>query len=87
MRQIIDLLQYIKRYKLSTALNILFNTLYTVFSFASIGFVMPFFDILFKADKPDIFKINQPKKVPINPYLSRLITLETSFAVTKLMNY
>ena len=39
-----------------------------------------------REDKPDIFKINQPKKVPINPYLSRLITLETSFAVTKLMN-
>jgi len=47
MNEFKELLKYLKNYKISAFLNIFFNILYTIFSFASLGFVMPFFEILF----------------------------------------
>lgn len=51
MQKVLKLLRYLRNYKGSTFLNILFNILFTIFSFVSFSGVMPFFDILFNPDK------------------------------------
>ena len=51
MNKFKDLLKYLAPYKYSAYLNVVFNILNSLFSFASFGSVIPFLDILFKQDK------------------------------------
>ncbi|MGB0885541.1 MAG: ABC transporter ATP-binding protein [Chitinophagales bacterium] len=78
MTKIFGLLKYLKAYKGSVFLNIFFNILYTLFSFASLGFVMPFFDILFNPerlvlDKPVFVASVEGLKSYLDYYISKII--------------
>ena len=78
MTKIFGLLKYLKAYKGSVFLNIFFNILYTLFSFASLGFVMPFFDILFNPerlvlDKPVFVTSVEGLKSYLDYYISKII--------------
>lgn len=78
MTQFLDLLKYLKNYKLSAGLNIAFNFLYTVFSFASLGGVLPFIDILFNPDnlvtvKPEWAFSVETFKNYLDFYISKVI--------------
>ncbi len=78
MNQFTDLLKHLKNYKLNVFFNIVFNILYTFFSFASIGAVIPFFGLLFDPKKrvlvkPAIdFSINSIETY-FNYYVSKII--------------
>ena len=78
MKKILDLVKYLKAYKGSAFLNIFFNILYTVFNFASLGAVIPFFNILFN---PDNLVVEKPLfswgvtglKYQLDYYISQII--------------
>mgnify|MGYP000421587673 CR=1 FL=1 len=97
MTKIFGLLKYLKAYKGSVFLNIFFNILYTLFSFASLGFVMPFFDILFNPerlvlDKPVFVTSVEGLKSYLDYYISQIIihpafnqfTLDSDLALLEL---
>jgi ABC-type multidrug transport system fused ATPase/permease subunit len=52
--QLFSVLKYTKNYKGSTALNILFNILFALFSAATLALIAPFLDLLFKYNMLDI---------------------------------
>lgn len=78
MKKIFDLLKYLKAYKGSAFLNVFFNILYTIFSFASLGAVIPFLNMLFNPndlvlEKPEfVFEINT-LKYTADYYISQII--------------
>ncbi|MCD6018985.1 MAG: hypothetical protein K0S53_2106 [Bacteroidetes bacterium] len=53
MKKLFSVLKYTKDYKKYTALNILFNILFSIFSVFSISLVIPFLDLLFKSNLSD----------------------------------
>ena len=50
MKKLFSVLKYTKEYKGFTALNILFNIFFAVFSVFSISLIIPFLDLIFKED-------------------------------------
>jgi subfamily B ATP-binding cassette protein MsbA len=54
MRKLFSVLKYTKNYKGYTALNILFNILFAIFSAVSLGFIAPFLQLLFETSIIDI---------------------------------
>jgi len=57
MKKLFSVLKYAKDYKGYTALNVLFNILFAVFSAAIFALIAPFLDLLFKTDPLDLMKI------------------------------
>ncbi len=57
MKKLFSVLKYTKDYKKYTALNILFNVLFSVFSVFSISLTIPFLELIFKSDVSDYQKI------------------------------
>jgi len=57
MKKLFSVLKYTKDYKKYTALNIIFNILFSVFSVFSISLTIPFLELIFKSDVSDYQKI------------------------------
>jgi ABC-type multidrug transport system fused ATPase/permease subunit len=64
MKKLFSVLKYTREYKKFTALNILFNILFSVFSVFSISLVIPFLDLLFKSNLLD-YQVIVSKGEPI----------------------
>ena len=50
MKKLFSVLKYTKNYKGYTALNVLFNILFAIFSASILALIAPFLDLLFKND-------------------------------------
>jgi ATP-binding cassette, subfamily B, bacterial MsbA len=57
MKKLFSVLKYTRNYKTYTALNVLFNILFAVFSAATLALIAPFLELLFKTDFFDLLKI------------------------------
>ena len=57
MKKLFSVLKYTKNYKGYTALNVLFNVLFAVFSASILALIAPFLDLLFKNDDGNILQI------------------------------
>jgi ATP-binding cassette, subfamily B, bacterial MsbA len=57
MKKLFSVLKYTSNYKGYTALNIIFNILFAVFSAATLALIAPFIDLLFKNDGPSLMLI------------------------------
>lgn len=57
MKKLFSVLKYTKNYKGYTALNILFNILFALFSAATLALIAPFLDLLFKTSEGKIIAI------------------------------
>ncbi|MDF2448806.1 MAG: hypothetical protein K0R26_1310 [Bacteroidota bacterium] len=64
MKKLFSVLKYTREYKKFTALNIIFNILFSVFSVFSISLVIPFLDLLFKSNLLD-YQVIVSKGEPI----------------------
>ncbi|MGZ4043359.1 MAG: ABC transporter ATP-binding protein [Bacteroidia bacterium] len=57
MKKLFSVLKYTRNYKGYTALNIIFNILFAVFSAATLALIAPFLDLLFKTSEGKILSI------------------------------
>jgi ATP-binding cassette, subfamily B, bacterial MsbA len=57
MRKLFSVLKYTRNYKGYTALNILFNILFALFSAATLALINPFVELLFQSDPADILRV------------------------------
>jgi ATP-binding cassette, subfamily B, bacterial MsbA len=57
MKKLFSVLKYTRNYKTYTALNIVFNILFAVFSAAIFALIAPFLDLLFKTDEHNLMQI------------------------------
>ena len=73
MKKLFSVLKYTTSYKKETALNIVFNILYSVFSVFSISLVIPFLELIFKNDEAS-YQIILDKGLPVFSLSLRGIT-------------
>ena len=72
MKKLFSVLKYTKNYKGYTALNVLFNVLFAVFSASILALIAPFLDLLFKNNDTDILQLlfkGEPKFSLTSSYL------------------
>ena len=84
MKKLFSVLKYCKHYKSATTLSVLFNIFFAIFSAASIAFVIPFLDLLFKTDTSDIHKIvltGPPEFSATASYLQKLSNYYLSYLI------
>ncbi len=84
MKKLFSALKYIKNYKGNTALNILFNIIFALFSAGTLGLIVPFLELLFKNDISNIALLIEKGK-PAFSFSSAYLKEATNFYLASMV--